>query len=249
MPMLDLNRYNRNTIIDKIGEEGQEQLLKARVLVAGAGGLGSTVIANLAAMGIGTLGIVDNDTLELTNLNRQYIHKYDNIGKSKVLSAKEWIEGFNPEIKVELHQFRLDSSNAPEILAGYDLIMDCFDSYKSKFLLNEACIKSSKTLIHGGVTEFYGQAITIVPGQTACLACIIPDYDPDSYILKGVISPAVSTIASIQSMEAAKTILRIGTTLKNTLLTYNGLEQEYKKYAVKPSTKCPLCANINTSVI
>lgn len=247
--MSDLNRYNRNTIIDKIGEEGQKKLLNARVLVAGTGGLGSTVIANLAALGIGTLGLVDDDTLELTNLNRQYIHKYENIGKSKVLSAKEWIDGFNPEITVDPHQLRLDSNNANEILPEYNLVMDCFDSYRSKFMLNEACIKNGKTLIHGGVTEFYGQAIKIVPGKTACLACIIPDYDPESYILKGVISPAVSTIASIQSMEAAKTILRIGTTLENTLLTYNGLEQEYKKYAVKPNSKCPLCSNINTSVI
>lgn len=234
------NRYNRNILINEIGEEGQKKLLDSKVLIAGAGGLGSTVIANLAAVGIGKLGIIDNDILELTNLNRQYIHKFKNIGRVKVDSAKEWINEFNPDVNVQIYQTRLDEENYKEIVKDYDLIIDCFDSYKSKFLLNQIAIESEKTLIHGGVTEFYGQVTTIIPGETACLACIIPDFDVAAYSVKGVISPAVTTIASIQSLEVVKVLLGIGEPLKNKLLTYNGLTMTFKKISIEKNPNCSL---------
>lgn len=237
-----LDRYNRNILIPQISEEGQIKLLASRVLIAGAGGLGSTVIANLASVGIGNIGIIDNDILELTNLNRQYIHKLENIGKSKVNSAKDWIKSYNPEINVETYNLRLDETNAKEIIQNYDIVLDCFDSYKSKFLLNKICVENNITLIHGGVTEFYGQVLTIIPQKSACLNCIIPDHDENAYIVKGVISPAVSTIASIQSMEAIKKIIGIGSPLANILLTYNGLTQEFKKVSVNKNDNCPLCS-------
>lgn len=239
---MNLERYNRNILIKEISEEGQKKLLSAKVLVLGAGGLGSTVIANLAAVGIGNIGIVDNDTLELSNLNRQYIHKFENIGKVKVESAKDWINSFNPDVNVKIYQTRLDEKNYKEIVSEYDLIVDCFDSYKSKFLLNKIALESNKTLVHGGVTEFYGQVTTIVPGETACLACLIPDFDVNVYVVKGVISPAVSTIASIESMEVVKQILKIGETLENKLLTYNGLEMNFRKINVTKNKNCYLCS-------
>lgn len=239
---MNLERYNRNILINEIDEDGQKKLLSSKVLIAGAGGLGSTVIANLASVGVGNLGIVDNDTLELSNLNRQYIHKFDNIGKVKVESAKEWINNFNPDIDVQIYQTRLDEENYKNIVQDYDLIVDCFDSYKSKFLLNKIAVESNKTLIHGGVTEFYGQVTTIVPGKTACLACIIPDYDVNSYSIKGVISPAVTTIASIESLEAVKRLLNIGETLENRLLTYNGLTMNFKTINIAKNLNCPLCS-------
>lgn len=238
--MTNFERYNRNILIEKVSEKGQKKLFEAKVLVAGAGGLGSTVLANLSSIGVGTIGVVDNDVLELSNLNRQYIHKFSNISKVKVESAKEWINEFNPDVNVKTYQLRLDEENYQEIVQGYDLIIDCFDSYKSKFLLNKIAVLTGKTLIHGGVTEFFGQVTTIVPGETACLNCILPE--SDNYLLKGVLSPAVTTIASIQSMEALKFILKIGQPLKNRLLSYNGLNMQFKTVNISRNPNCNLCS-------
>ena len=239
---MNLERYNRNIIIEKIGIEGQLKLNNSKVLVAGCGGLGSTVIANMCSMGIGTIGLVDNDTLELSNLNRQFIHKFENIGKDKISSTKSWVNSYNPEVKIVAFNTKFDKNNGIGIVQDFELILDCFDSYESKFLLNKACAKSNKPLIHGGVTEFFGQVTTIIPNETACLNCLFPDSET-AYTVKGVISPAVSTIASIQSMEAAKYLLELDGLLKNELLTYNGLKQEYKKITLSKNTKCPVCAN------
>lgn len=232
-------RYNRNILVPQIGEEGQKKLNQARILVCGAGGLGSTVLTNLASVGIGTIGIVDNDVLELSNLNRQYIHKFDALGKSKVESAKKWINEFNPGVNVATYSVRLDETNYQDIVKDYDFIMDCFDSFKSKFLLNKIAVQTGKTLIHGGVTEFFGQVSVIVPGKTACLNCILPE--EDTYIVKGVISPAVSTIASIEAMEAVKYILGIGENLQNKLLSYNGLTMQFKTINLAKNPDCKLC--------
>ncbi len=239
--MSDFERYNRNILIEKIGEEGQKALLASKVLVAGAGGLGSTVLANLASVGIGNIGIIDNDVLEISNLNRQYIHKFENIGRVKADSAAEWIKSFNPEINVRTYQIRLDGNNHQEIIQDYDLIIDCFDSYRSKFLLNEIAVKNDKILVHGGVTEFFGQVTVIVPGKTPCLRCVLPDADTNTYIVKGVLSPAVSTIASIEALEAVKIILGIGESLQGQILAFDGLRQEYKKLKISKNPNCPLC--------
>lgn len=235
-----LERYNRNMLVPQVGEEGQKKLSKAKILVCGAGGLGSTVLANLASVGVGTIGVVDNDVLELSNLNRQYIHKFGNIGGVKVESAKDWIKGFNPEINVNTYQTRLDENNYHEIVREYDFIMDCFDSFKSKFLLNKIAVEIGKTLIHGGVTEFYGQVTTIVPGETACLNCIL--VEEGGYVVKGVLSPAVTTIASIESMEAVKVVLNAGEQLKNRLLSYNGLNMQFKTINIAKNPNCKLCS-------
>ncbi len=237
-----LERYNRNTLIEQIGTDGQKKLLSSKVLIAGSGGLGSTVIANLSAVGIGTIGIIDNDNLELSNLNRQYIHKFENIGSSKVESAKEWIKSFNPDINVKTYPIRLTKEIDDSILEEYDLIIDCFDSFESKFFLNELCVKKNKPLIHGGVTEFFGQAITVIPNKTACLHCLFPEPDKQSYIIKGIISPTVSLIASIQSMEAVKLLVGIEELLTNTFLTYDGLKQNFKKIKFKKNLNCPVCS-------
>lgn len=234
-----LQRYNRNILVEQIGEEGQKKLTQAKVLVCGAGGLGSTVLANLASLGIGTIGIVDNDVLELSNFNRQYIHKFANIGKVKVESAKKWITEFNPEITVNTYETRLDEENYKDIVKDYDLIMDCFDSFKSKFLLNKIAVQTGKTLIHGGVTEFFGQVTTIVPHKTACLNCILTD--DNAYLVKGVLSPAVTTIASIEAMEAVKVILNIGERLEDRLLSYNGLTMQFKTIKLSRNLHCKLC--------
>ncbi len=236
-------RYDKNILIDQIGEKGQKKLLNSKILVCGAGGLGSTVLSNLASIGTGTIGIIDNDILEESNLNRQYIHNFDNIGKAKVESAKKWINEFNPEINVTTYKTKLDEENYSEIVKDYDFIIDCFDSFQSKFLLNKIAIDTRKILIHGGVTEFFGQATVIIPQKTACLNCILPQQDV--YVNKGVLSPAVSTIASIQSMEAVKVILNIGEKLENKLLSYNGLTMEFKTINLKKNPDCNLCSNFH----
>ena len=234
-----MERYSRNILIENIGIEGQKKLLNSKVLIAGCGGLGSGVIAALSSVGVGTLGLVDNDVVEISNLNRQFIHKPENIGKFKVDSAKDWINSYNPDIKTEIYQLRLDESNY-DFLKSYDIIIDCFDSFESKFILNEACIKSEKILIHGGVTEFFGQVTTIIPRDNSCLRCLFPDSELSS-VLKGVISPAVSTVASIQAMETVKVILGIGEPLVNKLLCYDGLKQEFKKINLTKNLDCPVC--------
>lgn len=237
---LQQERYNRNIRVEQLGEEGQKKISQAKILVCGAGGLGSTVLANLASVGVGNIGIVDNDVLELSNLNRQYIHKFDSIGKVKVESAKKWINEFNPDIDVKTYQMRLDEGNYSEIVKDYDFIMDCFDSFKSKFLLNKIAVETGKTLIHGGVTEFYGQVTTIVPHKTACLNCILPE--EGGYVVKGVLSPAVTTIASIESMEAVKVILGVGERLENRLFSYDGLNMQIKTINIAKNPHCSLCS-------
>jgi molybdopterin/thiamine biosynthesis adenylyltransferase len=234
-------RYNRNILVPQVGEDGQKKLFQAKILVCGAGGLGSTVLANLASVGVGTIGVVDNDVLELSNLNRQYIHKFENIGKIKVESAKKWINEFNPETVVNTYPIRLDENNYSEIAKDYDFIMDCFDSFKSKFLLNKIAVQTGKILIHGGVTEFYGQVTVINPNKTACLNCILSE--PDVNVVKGVLSPAVTTIASIQAMEAVKLILNIGENLENKLLSYNGLTMQFKTINLVKNPNCNLCSS------
>lgn len=238
-----LQRYNRNILIPQINEDGQKKLFQSKILVCGAGGLGSTVIANLASIGIGTIGIVDNDILELSNLNRQYIHKFANIGHVKVESAAAWVKEFNPDVNIQIYQIRLNENNYQSIIEDYDLIVDCFDSFASKFLLNEIAVKTGKTLIHGGVTEFYGQVTVIVPQKTACLKCILPDVD--NYAIKGVLSPAVTTIASIEAMEVVKVILSLGERLENKLLSYDGLNMKFKTINLAKNHNCKICSEAN----
>ncbi len=234
-----MSRYIRNIIVPEIGQAGQEKLAAARVLVCGAGGLGSTVIANLASLGVGTIGIIDNDNVELSNLNRQYIHK--DIGKLKTDSAAEFVTAFNPDVEVKTYPVRFTADTNPDFIAEYDFLIDCFDSFESKFLLNEIALATGKTLIHGGVAEFSGQVLVIIPGKTACLRCILPEPAAGEKT-KGVVSPAATTIASLQSMEALKLIL--GRPVTKKLLCYDGLENALKQLTPERNLRCPKCRNI-----
>ncbi len=235
---IDNIRYSRNILTPEIGIEGQKKILNAKVLICGAGGLGSTVIANLASLGVGQVGIVDNDNLELSNFNRQYIHALDFLGKSKTVSAANWIKNYNTDIEVKTFKIRLDETNYTKIVKEYDIIVDCFDSFGSKFLLNDIALNTGKPLVHGGVTEFRGQAFTIIPYKTACLRCLLPDADLDTHIAKGVVSPAVSTIASIQSMEILKLILDNGQLLTDKILIFDGLKGEFKTIKFSKNNNC-----------
>lgn len=237
-----MERYLRNIAIKKIGENGQKHINKARVLVCGCGGLGSGVISNLAAAGVGHLGLVDSDVVEISNLNRQFIHKTENIGKLKVLSAKERIQEINPEVTVEIFPHRLDKNNYHNIIKEYDLIVDCFDSYASKFLLNEIAVKENKPLIHGGVSEFNGQITVIVPHKTPCLRCIFPEPDFEAKIPEGNLSPVVNLVAAIEALEALKWILGIPSALQGHLLTIDALYMTFKSLKINSSDQCVLCS-------
>lgn len=228
-----MQRYSRNILLIK--DAGQTKLLNSKVLICGCGGLGSTVIMNLAGSGVGTIGLIDDDVVEVSNLNRQFIHK--NIGEDKVTSAKKRILEYNPEITVNTYKIRLDENNYQSIVKDYDVIIDCFDSYKSKFLLNDIAVETGKTLIHGGVTEYFGQ-VTVIKPSTPCLRCIFSDIDLEKEVPKGILSPVVSTVASIQSMEAVKQILNTGEPLEGLLLTYNALTNDFKKLKITKNTAC-----------
>lgn len=234
-----MERYRRN--IELLGNDAQEKILKAKVLIAGAGGLGSTVIANLASLGVGNIGIIDCDTVEISNLNRQYIHSARKVGQKKTESAKEWINLYNHFINVKCFDIKLDCTNYEAVVNDYDIIADCFDSYKSKFLLNEIALKTNKPLVHAGVSGFSGQVFTIIPHKTACLRCLLPDADEDENITEGVISPVVSTIASIQVGELLKIIINTGELLTNQLLTFDALKTEFKKIKFEKNINCPVC--------
>lgn len=236
-----MKRYSRNILINEISQEGQKKLNKAKILVAGVGGLGSSVIIHLASVGIGYLGLVDFDEVEESNLNRQYIHFPEKTGVNKTLSAKNWIERFNPDINVEMYNIKLDSTNSDNIISKYDIVIDCFDSYNSKFILNNSCLKNDKPLIHGGVCEFYGQVITILGKESACLNCIFPKTEEFPKEKKGIISPVVGVIGSIQSMEAIKYILGLNGLLVNTFLSYDGIKQSFRKITLTKNENCSIC--------
>lgn len=230
-------RYKRNTILDKIGFSGQEKLLKSKVLVCGAGGLGSAVIVNLASSGIGNIGIVDNDIVELSNLNRQYIHNISSLGEDKIKSAKEWVKNFNPDIKTEIFKIHLNDKNYKDVVVGYDIIVDCFDSFNSKFLLNTIALDIGKPLVHGGVSEFQGQVMTILPKKSACLECIFPQ-GKEEFETRGVVSPAVSIIGSIQAFEVLKLVLNQDDLLINKVLFFDGLKMRFKIINIGQNKTC-----------
>ena len=244
----ETNRYIKNMIIPEIGKIGQEKLHSTKVLVAGLGGVGSNIITQLASLGIGTLGLIDNDNVEISNLNRQFIHKYSSIGLSKVDSATSWIQDYNPDIQVKGYKIKLDEFNYKDIISEYDLIVDCFDNSKSMFLLNKISLETKKPLVTGGCYSYGGFVFTIIPGDGACLGCIRPDNDIDTYLTEdekeGIISPTVAVISSIMAKETFKLIMGLGTSLNGHGLFYDGLSMQFKKIKCERKTTCKYCSGL-----
>ncbi len=239
-------RYKRNLEQNGITQEAQEKLLNARVLIMGAGGLGSGVIMNLAALGVGQIKIIDGDIVEESNFNRQIIHKYKNIGRAKVISAKDWVQEFNPDIKVELDKIKINELNYFNIIQGYDIIVDCFDSYEAKYMLNEIALRHKKVLIHGATQGFYGQVTTIIPDKTGCLECVIQKPKNLKEVPLASLSPVVNTISALQAQEVLKVISEIGTPLLNKLLVFDGTTTEFKTLNYSKNTACAACSNLNS---
>ncbi|HSA07371.1 MAG TPA: HesA/MoeB/ThiF family protein [Candidatus Gastranaerophilales bacterium] len=234
-------RFKRSVLIKQIGNEGQQKLFEKKILVAGAGGLGSGVISSLVSLGIGSLGIIDFDKVERSNLNRQFIHAENAEGKFKAESAYQWIKNYSSDTRVNIYKIKLDENFQGNFFENYDLVIDCFDSFKSKFVLNEICVKKGVPFIHGGVEEFSGQVLTVIPGKSSCLSCLFDDPDIYTQRIIGIISPTVNVIASIQAMEAVKYLLNTGSLLTDTLLTYDGLKQKFKKINLTHKKNCSVC--------
>ncbi|MBW8015793.1 MAG: HesA/MoeB/ThiF family protein [Planctomycetes bacterium] len=242
---LQKQRYSRHILLEGVDEEGQSRLLESRVLVIGCGGLGSPVCLYLAAAGVGTIGIVDPDQVDLSNLQRQIAHHTPDIGVDKVESAKNKISAMNPDVKVETHKVWAGAGNIREIIAGYDFVIDATDNFSAKFLINDACFFERKPLCHAGVVGFEGQLMTIIPGQTACYRCIFDAPPPDRTVAMcgdvGVLCAVPGVIGTLQATEAMKYILGIGDLAVNSLVTYNAINMSFRKITLGRNRLCSLC--------
>ena len=241
-----LERYSRHIILKEVGAKGQKKLLNSSVLIIGAGGLGAPAALYLAAAGVGTIGIADADEVDLSNLQRQVIHATKDIGKSKVISAKESMEAINPDVTVKTYQTFVDSENIMDLIKDYDFIIDGTDNFPAKFLINDACVMAKKPFSHAGIIRFKGQLMTYVPGEGPCYRCIFKDPPPKDAVptckQAGVIGAMGGVIGSLQAMEAIKYILGVGDLLTGSLLTYDALTMEFRKIKLPKHVKnCPVC--------
>ena len=238
----ELERYDRQIIIKGIGQEGQEKLKKARVFIAGAGGLGSAVSTYLVAAGVGVIRVVDHDRVELSNLNRQVLHWDEDIGKSKVDSATEKLKKLNQGVKVETIEQMITEANISQLVAGFDLIVDAMDNLPTRYVLNKVALEKNIPFFHGAVRGFEGRAMTIMPGETACLRCVYRGLIPEEKFPVIGVTPAV--IGCIQAAEVIKYIVGIGQLLTNRLLIYDGLNMKFTEFRVKKDPNCEHCGQL-----
>jgi len=246
----DLERYARHLILGEVGGAGQAKLLDSRVLVVGAGGLGAPLLLYLAAAGVGTLGVVDDDAVSLSNLQRQVIHSEAHIGAPKTESAKAAIAALNRTIKVETHALRLDATNALDLIRRYDLVADGSDNFETRFLLNDACYLAKVPLVSGAILRFDGQVATYkayLGGANPCYRCIFREPPPAGLIPScaegGVLGAIAGTIGALQATEVLKELIGIGDSLSGQLLIYEALSATFRKVRVKPDPDCPLCGS------
>jgi molybdopterin/thiamine biosynthesis adenylyltransferase/rhodanese-related sulfurtransferase len=238
-------RYSRHLLIPEVGEEGQRKLLDAKVLLVGAGGLGSPAALYLAAAGVGTLGVVDDDVVDDSNLQRQVIHTTDRLGIAKAESARIAIESINPDVNVVKHETRLDKSNVLEIFSQYDVILDGTDNFATRYLINDATVLLNKPNVHGSIFRFEGQATTFIPYEGPCYRCLFPTPPPPelapSCAEAGVLGLLPGMVGMIQATETAKLILGIGEPLVGRLLTYDALGMEFRELRLSRDPECPMC--------
>ena len=242
-----LERYSRHIILPEVGAKGQKKLINAKVLIIGAGGLGSPAALYLAAAGIGTIGIADADDVDLSNLQRQVIHATADVGKAKALSAKETMQAINPEVSVNIHRFYVVADNVMELIADYDFIIDGTDNFPAKFLINDACVLSKKAFSHAGIIRFKGQLMTYVPGAGPCYRCIFREPPPPDAVptcrQAGVIGAIGGIVGSLQAMEAVKYIIGKGDLLAGSLLTYDALKMDFRKIKLPNVKNCAVCGD------
>jgi molybdopterin-synthase adenylyltransferase len=240
-------RYSRHILLPEVGGRGQEKLLRARVLVIGAGGLGSPVSFYLAAAGVGTIGLIDGDVVDLSNLHRQILHHTPDVDRPKVVSAQAKLTALNPDVTVVPHHERLTADNALALFKQYDLVVDGTDNFPTKFLANDAAVIAKRPLVHGGILRFVGQVMTILPGESACYRCIFKEPPPAGLVPScqeaGVLGALAGVIGTIQATEALKLILGLPRPLTGRLLTYDALTSAFREITVRRNPKCPLCGD------
>jgi len=245
-----IERYSRHIILPEVGGVGQTKMLSARVLLIGAGGLGSPAAYYLAAAGIGHLGLVDFDVVDLSNLQRQIIHSTERIGQLKTESAKKTIQALNPDVQVTLFNERLDSGNIMRIFENYDYILDGTDNFATRYLINDACVMTGKTNIHGSIFRFEGQATVFKPKEGPCYRCLYPEPPPPGLVPNcqegGVLGALAGVIGNLQAVETLKLVLGIGNPLVGTLLLYDALNTEFRRLKLKRDPNCPVCSDSPT---
>ncbi len=236
-------RYVRHFVLKEIGVQGQKKLLNAKVLVIGAGGLGSPAVMYLAAAGVGTLGIADYDSVDVSNLQRQIIHTTDRVGMKKTLSARQAALAINPDMTVHVHDTWLTPENIMDIIGDYDFILDCTDRFETKFLINDACVLAGKPYSHAGVLGWGGQAMTYVPKKAPCLRCLLGEVPHHAQTCReaGVLGAAVGVLGSIQAMEAVKYLLGQGELLCGKVLTFDGLSMNMRVHNMTADPQCAVC--------
>lgn len=241
-----IKRYARHIILPEVGGKGQKRLLGSKVFCVGAGGLGSPAIQYLAAAGVGTLGIIDHDIVELSNLQRQTIHG-GNAGKSKVLSAKEFVNRLNPDVKVITYEERLSADNARDLIKEYDIILDGSDNFSTRYLMNDACVMENKPLSHGSIFRFEGYVMTIVPKKGPCYRCLFEHAPPPGMVPScqeaGVFGVLPGIIGSIQATECIKYILNKGELLIGRLMCFDAMKMSFDEVKVMRNPKCPVCGD------
>jgi len=239
-------RYNRHLILDEVGLEGQKKIMNSRVIIIGTGGLGSPVALYLAAAGVGTLGLVDGDVVDQSNLQRQVIHSSPDLDRPKVDSAKEKINRLNPDVNVKTHHVSATADNILELIKDYDFVVDGTDNYKAKFLINDACVLAEKPFVHAGVLRFEGQVMTYVP-SSACYRCVYGGPPPEGTILTcsqaGVLGPVAGMLGTIQATEVLKYITGSGELLTNKLLSIDARTMSFRTIKLKHNSKCDLCGD------
>jgi len=240
-----IERYSRHIILPEVGGSGQQKMLEARVLLLGAGGLGSPAAYYLAAAGIGNLGIVDFDQVDLSNLQRQIIHSTERIGMLKTESAKKTIQALNPDVNVTLYNEKMDSSNIMGLIKDYDYVVDGSDNFPTRYLVNDACVMKNKTLIHGSIYRFEGQVTVFKPGDGPCYRCLYPEPPPPGMVPNcqegGVLGVLAGVIGNLQVVEVLKLILGIGKPLVGKLLIYDALNTEFRNLRLRRDANCPIC--------
>lgn len=241
-----LERYSRHIILKEIGVKGQKKLLNAKVLIIGAGGLGAPAAMYLAAAGVGTIGIVDADEVDLSNLQRQIIHATEDVGKPKVQSAKETMNKMNPDVTVNTYHEFVSSENILDIIKDYDFIIDGTDNFPAKFLINDACVMAGKPFSHAGIIRFKGQLMTYVPGKGPCYRCVFKNPPPKDAVptckQAGVVGAMGGVIGSLQAMEAIKYITGVGELLTGYLLTFDAIKMNFHKVKLpKADPNCAVC--------
>ena len=241
-----VSRYSRHIIMPQVGSAGQRKLLDASTLVVGAGGLGSPICIYLALAGVGTVGIVDFDTVDVTNLQRQILHHNDDVGRPKVESARETLLAYNPDLNVVLHEEPITSANAMGIMEPYDVIINGADNFPARYLVNDAAYLSGKPLVDGSILMFDGQATVFLPGQ-GCYRCLFPTPPPPGEVPScaeaGVLGMLPGMVGTIQATETAKLILGVGKSLSSRLLLIDALDMEFRTVKVRRNPSCPLCGD------